>query len=143
MSDTAIQSIDNPILKAEDLNLFYGAKQALFGVNFSIPEKKITSLIGPSGCGKSTFLRCFNRMNDLIPDVRIQGSLRFGEQEINDAELDVITLRRQVGMVFQKPIPFPKSIFENVVYGLRIAGVKDKEVLSQACEKSLEALAGK
>lgn len=137
-TETPLIQIDSPILKAQQLNLFYGETQALFEVNLDIPEKQVTSLIGPSGCGKSTFLRCFNRMNDLIPDVRIEGGLYVEDLDINSSKLDVISLRRKVGMVFQKPIPFPKTIYENVVYGLRIAGVNDKQTLDEACESSLK-----
>lgn len=126
------------VLEAVDLCFFYGSKQALFDVNLMIEQKKVTALIGPSGCGKSTFLRCVNRMNDLIDGVRITGSLKFFDVEINDNKIDVIDLRRKIGMVFQKSNPFPKSIFENVVYGLRIQGVKNKELLVTACQKSLE-----
>lgn len=136
-SESAIIPIKSPLLHAGNVNLWYGQKQALYDVNFDIPDKNVTALIGPSGCGKSTFLRCFNRMNDLIDDVRIEGSLKCGELEINNRDLDVISLRRRIGMVFQKPIPFPKSIYENVVYGLRIAGLKDKAILDAACETSL------
>lgn len=126
------------VLKASELRFFYGAKQALFDLNMNISEKKVTALIGPSGCGKSTFLRCVNRMNDLIDGVRTTGSLKFHETEINDSNVDVIDLRRKIGMVFQKSNPFPKSIFENVVYGLRIQGFKDKSLLATTCQKSLE-----
>lgn len=136
MTDTAVQ-VDF-VLKATDLSFFYGAKQALFNLNMNISEKKVTSLIGPSGCGKSTFLRCVNRMNDLIEGVSTTGSLKFHDTEINDSKVDVIDLRRKIGMVFQKSNPFPKSIFENVVYGLRIQGFKDKEFLAKTCQKSLE-----
>lgn len=137
----SIVKIEDPILKVNNLSLFYGQNQALFGVGFEVPKNLVTALIGPSGCGKSTFLRCINRMNDLVDGVKVEGSLQLEGQEINEKDLDVINLRRQVGMVFQKPTPFPKSIFENVVYGLRIAGVKDKTVLEEACETSLKAAA--
>jgi phosphate transport system ATP-binding protein len=126
------------VLEAVELSFFYGSKQALFDINIRIPEKKVTALIGPSGCGKSTFLRCVNRMNDLIDGVKTVGSLRFFGEEINDNSVDVINLRRKIGMVFQKSNPFPKSIFENVVYGLRIQGFKDKTMLAETCQKSLE-----
>jgi phosphate transport system ATP-binding protein len=125
------------VLRASDLSFFYGKKQALFNVTMNIPDKKVTALIGPSGCGKSTFLRCVNRMNDLIDGVETVGSLMFHDVEINDKNVDVIDLRRKIGMVFQKSNPFPKSIFENIVYGLRIQGFKDKEFLANACQKSL------
>lgn len=126
------------VLRASELRFFYGNKQALFDLNMNITGKKVTALIGPSGCGKSTFLRCVNRMNDLIDGVRTTGSLKFNETEINDSNVDVIDLRRKIGMVFQKSNPFPKSIFENVVYGLRIQGFKDKTLLASTCQKSLE-----
>lgn len=129
---------DVSVLKASQLSFFYGSKQALFDIDMNVLEKKVTALIGPSGCGKSTFLRCVNRMNDLIDGSRVTGSLKFFDTEINDSVVDVIDLRRKIGMVFQKSNPFPKSIFENVVYGLRIQGVKDKTVLASTCQKSLE-----
>lgn len=131
-------STDSIVLEAIDLSFFYGSKQALFDINIQIPEKKVTALIGPSGCGKSTFLRCVNRMNDLIDGVKTEGSLKFFGEEVNDNKVDVINLRRKIGMVFQKSNPFPKSIFENVVYGLRIQGFKDKTFLAETCQKSLE-----
>jgi phosphate transport system ATP-binding protein len=129
------------VLQARALDLYYGTTQALRAVDLDIYRNRVTALIGPSGCGKSTFLRCINRMNDLIDGVRISGQIQFEDTNILDQELDVISLRRQIGMVFQKPIPFPKSIFENVVYGLRIAGIQDKELLQQACQDSLKSAA--
>jgi phosphate transport system ATP-binding protein len=140
-SDTAIMSIENPQVKVEHLNLFYGASQALMDMSFGIPRSQVTALIGPSGCGKSTFLRCINRMNDLVDGLRIEGLIAIDGEDINDASLDVIELRRKVGMVFQKWNPFPKSIYENVIYGLRIAGIKDRRVLDQAVEQSLKRAA--
>jgi len=128
-------------IEVRDLNLFYGEKQALSSVGMSIPEKKVTAFIGPSGCGKSTLLRCFNRMNDLIDDVRIEGDVSLYGQNIYDRAINVATLRRRVGMVFQKPNPFPKSIYENVAYGLRIQGVKSRRVLDKAVERSLRRAA--
>lgn len=126
-------------LKAEKLNLFYGDKQALFDVNLDIVENQVTALIGPSGCGKSTFLRCINRMNDTIDGVTINGSIMLDGKNINDADLDVVNLRAKVGMVFQKPNPFPKSIFDNVAYGPRIHGIaKSKADLRQIVETSLQ-----
>lgn len=125
------------IVQTRNLSLYYGSKQALFDVSMDFPRHHVTALIGPSGCGKSTLLRCLNRMNDLVDDVSITGSIRFDGEEINDPTLDVIELRRRVGMVFQKAVPFPKSIYENVAYGLRIAGVRDWRVLDEAVEKSL------
>jgi len=128
-------------LKVEDLNVFYGKFQAVREVNLDIQARKITALIGPSGCGKCTVLRCFNRMNDLLDNVRIEGSIKMDGEEITNPALDVISLRRRVGMVFQQSNPFPKSIYENIVYGLRIAGVKDKATLDEAVEKSLRGAA--
>jgi phosphate transport system ATP-binding protein len=125
------------IVEAKKLNFFYGEKQALTGIDLSIPRGLATAFIGPSGCGKSTFLRCLNRMNDLIEGARVEGDLLLGGEDVNSPEMDVIDLRRRVGMVFQKPNPFPKSIYENVVYGLRIAGVRDRAKLDAACERSL------
>jgi phosphate transport system ATP-binding protein len=130
-----------PIVSARDVNLFYGKSQALFDISIDFPRGEVTALIGPSGCGKSTFLRCLNRMNDLIDSVKITGSIRLAGNEILDRSLDIIELRRQVGMVFQKPTPFPKSIFENVAYGLRIAGVNKKSVLDEVVERSLKRAA--
>ena len=130
------------VLKVRGLDLHYGDNQALFGIDLNIPRQKVTALIGPSGCGKSTFLRCINRMNDLVDGVTIDGSIRLDDElELNSRTLDVISLRRRVGMVFQKPTPFPKSIYENVVYGLRVAGVKDKQRLDQTMEWSLRRAA--
>ncbi|BDZ30096.1 phosphate ABC transporter ATP-binding protein PstB [Lactiplantibacillus sp. WILCCON 0030] len=129
------------ILTTENLSLFYGKKQALKGVNMSFDEKGITALIGPSGCGKSTFLRCLNRMNDLIPNVTITGEVNFNQSNIYAPTTDTVKLRKEIGMVFQQPNPFPFSIYENVVYGLRLAGVRDKETLDAAVEKSLKQAA--
>ncbi|MGK0290206.1 MAG: phosphate transport system ATP-binding protein [bacterium] len=133
--------VESPIVSVENFNFFYDQNQALTDINIRIPRKKVTAFIGPSGCGKSTFLRCFNRMNDLIDDTRMEGSMKLEDQEINNENIDVIQLRRKVGMVFQKYNPFPKSIYENVVYGLRIAGVKDKNTLDEAVQRSLERAA--
>ncbi len=128
-------------LKVSNLDLFYGDQQALKGINMEIPEKKVTAFIGPSGCGKSTLLRCFNRMNDLVDSVRITGSVLLHEDDIYGPNVNVADLRRRVGMVFQKPNPFPKSIYENVAYGLRIQGVKNRRTLDKAVERSLRAAA--
>ncbi len=125
----------------EDLDLYYGAFQALQDISLNIEEKKVTALIGPSGCGKSTFLRTLNRMNDLIDNVRIEGKLELDGKDIYSKDLDVVALRRRVGMVFQKPNPFPKSIYENVVYGPRSYGVKSKIELDSIVEKSLKKAA--
>ena len=115
--------MNNTIIEAKNVDVFYADKQALFDVNLKIEEKQVTSLIGPSGCGKSTFLRCINRMNDLIPICKITGQLEIDGQDVYDPAVNVVALRAQVGMVFQKPNPFPKSIRENVAYGLRIHGM--------------------
>jgi phosphate transport system ATP-binding protein len=131
----------NPVVQATNLRLFYGKSEALHGITMDFPRQQVVALIGPSGCGKSTLLRCLNRMNDLIDGVRIEGSLRLDGEEINQPSVDVIELRRRVGMVFQKSNPFPKSIFENVVYGLRIAGIKERQVLEETAEKSLASAA--
>lgn len=128
-------------LEVPDLNLFYGQKQALFDINLNIPKQRVTSFIGPSGCGKSTLLRCFNRMNDLVDGCRINGEIRLDGQNIFAKGTDVAELRRRVGMVFQKPNPFPKSIYENVVYGLRIQGIKKKRMLDEAVEWALKGAA--
>lgn len=128
-------------LEVKNLNLYYGEKRALNSVSMQIPEKKVTAFIGPSGCGKSTLLRCFNRMNDLVDGCRIEGEILLDGGNIYDKAVDVAELRRQVGMVFQKPNPFPKSIYENVAYGLRLQGVKSKRVLDEVVEKSLRAAA--
>jgi phosphate transport system ATP-binding protein len=129
--------IPDPILDIRGLTLHYGSVAGLLDISMHIPRKKVTAFIGPSGCGKSTLLRCFNRMNDLIENVRIAGSIKIDGDEINAPNIDVIRLRRQVGMVFQKSNPFPKSIYENVVYGLRIVGVRNKAVLDETVERSL------
>jgi phosphate transport system ATP-binding protein len=124
-------------LHVDDLNLFYSEKQALKNISMQIPEKRVTAFIGPSGCGKSTLLRCFNRMNDLITNVDISGTIKLQDDDIYEKSVNVAELRRRIGMVFQKPNPFPKSIYENVAYGLRIQGVKSRRVLDEAVEKSL------
>jgi phosphate transport system ATP-binding protein len=128
-------------MSAKDLDLFYGDFQALRNISLDIPEKSITSIIGPSGCGKSTFLRVFNRMNDLITGVRIEGSIELDGVDIYDRDIDVVELRKRVGMVFQKPNPFPMSIFENVAYGPRRHGVKNRIELENIVEKSLKQAA--
>ena len=130
-----------PILSVSDLNLHYGDAHALKGINLDMAPHQVTSFIGPSGCGKSTLLRCFNRMNDLVESARIDGSIRFNGDEVNNPSSDVISLRRRIGMVFQQSNPFPKSIYENIVYGLRIAGVNDKSTLDEAVENSLKSAA--
>ena len=128
-------------IEAKDLNLFYGEKQALNNINLSIPHKRVSAFIGPSGCGKSTLLRCFNRMNDLIDTCRIEGDITIDDKNILDRSVDVAELRRRVGMVFQKPNPFPKSIYENVAYGLRLQGMKNRRTLDEIVEKSLHSAA--
>lgn len=129
-------------LAVEKLDLFYNqSKQALNSVSMIIPKQRVTAFIGPSGCGKSTLLRCFNRMNDLVDGCRIEGALRLDGKNIYDRDVDVASLRRRVGMVFQKPNPFPKSIYENVAYGLRIQGINKKRVLDEVVEKSLRGAA--
>jgi len=130
-----------PAIVADKLNLSYGTNHVLHDVSMEIEERRVTAFIGPSGCGKSTFLRCFNRMNDLIDNVTITGKLEVKGLDINAPSVDVIEVRRRVGMVFQKSNPFPKSIYENVVYGLRIAGISDKATLDAASEKSLRGAA--
>ncbi len=128
-------------LEVNDFNLFYGEKQALHNINMSIPKNRVTAFIGPSGCGKSTLLRCFNRMNDLIDSVNINGEMLLEGKDLNAPSVNVADLRRQVGMVFQKPNPFPKSIYENVAYGLRLQGVNDRATLDNVVEKSLKGAA--
>lgn len=125
------------IITAKDLCLWYGDNQALKNINISVPEKSITALIGPSGCGKSTFLKTLNRMNDLIPDVKITGEVRYDGRNIFDKDVDVNELRRDVGMVFQKPNPFPMSIYDNVAYGPRTHGIKNKVKLDEIVEQAL------
>ena len=128
-------------LEVKNLNLYYDQKRALNNVSLHIAEKKVTAFIGPSGCGKSTLLRCFNRMNDLVDSCRVEGEILLEGSNIYDKKVDVAELRRQVGMVFQKPNPFPKSIYENVAYGLRLQGVKSKRVLDTVVENSLRGAA--
>ena len=133
--------IADPILDIEHLYFYYGSKEALRNISLALPRKRVTAFIGPSGCGKSTLLRCFNRMNDLVEGVHIEGMIKLDDEDINAPDIDVIHLRRRVGMVFQKYNPFPKSIYENVVYGLRIAGVRNRTILNETVEKSLRAAA--
>ena len=131
----------NKIMTVHDLCLWYGSHQALTDINIEIPEKSITALIGPSGCGKSTFLKTINRMNDLIPDVKITGEIKYKERNIFAPNVDVNDLRREVGMVFQKPNPFPMSIYDNIAYGPRTHGVKNKAKLDDIVERSLRGAA--
>ena len=128
-------------MTVHDLCLWYGSHQALTDINIEIPEKSITALIGPSGCGKSTFLKTINRMNDLIPDVKITGEIKYKERNIFAPNVDVNDLRREVGMVFQKPNPFPMSIYDNIAYGPRTHGVKNKAKLDDIVERSLRGAA--
>ncbi|NTV86960.1 MAG: phosphate ABC transporter ATP-binding protein [Burkholderiaceae bacterium] len=128
-------------IRVQNLDLHYGDAMALKSVNMTIPKKRVTAFIGPSGCGKSTLLRCFNRMNDLVDICRVEGKILLDEKNIYDKDVNVALLRRRVGMVFQKPNPFPKSIYENVAYGLRIMGVNNRSTLDDAVEKSLRGAA--
>lgn len=130
-------SMEIPKIFTKNLNFYYGKKQALFDINLEIPEKKVTALIGPSGCGKSTYLRTLNRMNDLIDDARLEGEVLIDGVNIYQNGIDVVALRKKVGMIFQKSNPFPKSIYENVAYGPRIQGIRDKKILDEIVEKSL------
>ena len=142
-SSTPTGSLDDEAiaLQVKNLDFYYGNSKALKGINMVIPQNRVTAFIGPSGCGKSTLLRCFNRMNDLIDDIHIDGEILLHEQNIYDKAVNVANLRRRVGMVFQKPNPFPKSIFENVAYGLRIQGINDRRRLAEVVEKSLKGAA--
>jgi len=128
-------------IRVEDLHLHYGSKRALRAINLTIPEHRVTAFIGPSGCGKSTLLRCFNRMNDLVDGTRITGRITLYGSDIHAPDVNVAELRRRVGMVFQKPNPFPKSVFENVAYGLRLQGLNDRRTLERVVERSLKAAA--
>jgi phosphate transport system ATP-binding protein len=128
-------------MTVSELDLYYGESQALKNINMDIPRNRVTAFIGPSGCGKSTLLRCFNRMNELVDDVRINGQITLDGEDIHSKNLNVAELRRRVGMVFQKPNPFPKSVYENVAYGLRVRGVKDRRRLDDTVEKALRSAA--
>ncbi|MCW8829368.1 MAG: phosphate ABC transporter ATP-binding protein PstB [Gammaproteobacteria bacterium] len=128
-------------LEVKDLNLYYGDKQALKDVNLQIPRQRVSAFIGPSGCGKSTLLRCFNRMNDLVDGVRIEGNIELDGEDMYQRNVNVAELRRRVGMVFQKPNPFPKSIYENVAYGLRLMGKKSRRELDDVVESALRSAA--
>ncbi len=129
---------ENLKLCTKRLNFYYGKAQALYDISLNVKSSQVTALIGPSGCGKSTFLRCLNRMNDLIPIASVEGEIILDGFNINDPSTDVVLLRRRVGMVFQKPNPFPKSIFDNVAYGLRVNGVKNKAFIESRVEESLK-----
>jgi phosphate transport system ATP-binding protein len=128
---------DQVAFSVKDVSGFYGETQALKNISMEIRPKSVTAIIGPSGCGKSTFIRCLNRMNDLIQDFRVTGEMLFNGEDINAKDVDVIDIRRKIGMVFQKPNPFPKSIYENVAFGLRIHGIRDRKIIDETVEKSL------
>ena len=132
---------EGPAISIADFGLWYGRAQALFDVTMDIQKGFVTALIGPSGCGKSTLLRCFNRMNDLIDNVRVDGRMTIGDQDIYGAGLDIIALRKRMGMVFQKPNPFAMSIFDNVIYPLRVDGVTNRKELQETCERALHGAA--
>ena len=133
--------VKKPKVMTKEVNLYYGDFHALKGITISMEENHVVALIGPSGCGKSTFLRCFNRMNDLIPNTKITGYVMVDGMDINDRSMNVDQLRKNIGMVFQKPNPFPKSIFENVAYGLRVNGVRDAKFIQERVERSLKQAA--
>ena len=144
MSTPAPQHVDPtspPKIVVRDFNFFYGESKVLHGIELDIPEKQVTALIGPSGCGKSTFLRSINRMNDIIPGARVEGLIAIGGKDLYAPSVDVVSLRRRVGMVFQKSNPFSKSIYENIAYGLRIGGIKDRRILDETVERSLQRAA--
>jgi len=138
VANAAVAPANKPFIEIENVSLYYGAAKALKNISLNLGEKIVTAFIGPSGCGKSTLLRCLNRMNDLIDNVRIDGAIKIGGHNIYAKDVDVIELRKRVGMVFQKSNPFPKSIYENVAYGLRLHGVKDKSALDEAVAQSLQ-----
>lgn len=128
-------------IEVEDLNVYFGEDHILKDINLKIPKNTVTALIGPSGCGKSTFIRTLNRMNDVIPGFRHEGHVYLDGKDIYDPDVDVVELRKKIGMVFQKPNPFPKSVFENVAYGLRVHGITDKDVIENRVVESLKAAA--
>jgi phosphate transport system ATP-binding protein len=138
---SVIPGLENPMVEIKNLNFYYGEKRALHNVSMIIPKNKVTAFIGPSGCGKSTLLRCLNRMNDLVEGARMEGVIKIGGADLHRQSEDVSLLRKRVGMVFQKFNPFPKTIFENVAYGPRIHGLKDKSELAEIVEKSLRSVA--
>lgn len=133
--------MEDVVLEAEDLTVYYDGRPAIQGIHLRIPRRRITAIIGPSGCGKSTLLRCFNRMNDLIPSAQVVGRVRFEGQDIYGPDVDVVEVRRRIGMVFQKPNPFPKSVYENVAFGPRIQGIRDRRRLDEIVERCLRAAA--
>jgi phosphate transport system ATP-binding protein len=139
--DLAHLSAEQTALEIRGLNLHYGSAQALYDISMKIPTNRVTAFIGPSGCGKSTLLRCINRMNDLVEICKVSGEIVLHDKNIYDKDVDVAALRRQVGMVFQRPNPFPKSIYENVVYGMRLQGVNDRRTLDEVVERSLKGAA--
>ena len=132
---------EKPVIRTENLNLYYGENQVLKEINIEILPKQVTALIGPSGCGKSTLIRCFNRMNELVDTCRIEGKVTYRGKNIYDADVDYVHLRKKVGMVFQRPNPFPKSIYDNVAYGPVVHGIRDKPALDRIVKKSLEQAA--
>lgn len=138
MTNAEKKTMTSTAFNINDFNLWYGASQALYGINMTIPKKEITAVIGPSGCGKSTLLKTLNRMIELVPSVRTSGTIQYQNKDIFDSDFAVEDLRTKVGMVFQKPNPFPKSIYENVAYGPRIHGIKNKKQLDEIVEKSLK-----
>jgi phosphate transport system ATP-binding protein len=138
MSDSKTNGIK---MTSDHLDFYYGNFQALHDVTLEFKKQQVTALIGPSGCGKSTYLRCLNRMNDLIPIARVEGKIMLEDEDIYDPSLDVVMLRRRVGMVFQKPNPFPKSVYENVAYGLRVNGIRDKQLIEQRVTESIQRAA--
>lgn len=129
------------IITSKDVHLYYGKSEALHGISLDFERNQLTALIGPSGCGKSTFLRCLNRMNDDIPNIKITGSINFEGQNMYSPKVDLVNLRKNVGMVFQQPTPFPFSIFNNIAYGLRLSGITDKDLIQQRVEESLKQAA--
>jgi phosphate transport system ATP-binding protein len=141
MTTTSAPPVTRPKISVRDFDFYYGPAQALYGISLDFPEKQVTALIGPSGCGKSTFIRSLNRMNDVIPEAHGKGTIEVDGKNIYAAGTDVVALRRRVGMVFQKSNPFPKSIYDNVAYGLRIGGVRNKQALNETVEKSLQRAA--
>lgn len=139
--DLANLSAEQTALEIRNLNLHYGSAQALYDISMKIPNNRVTAFIGPSGCGKSTLLRCINRMNDLVEICKVSGEILLHDKNIYDKDVDAASLRRKVGMVFQRPNPFPKSIYENVVYGMRLQGVNDRRTLDEVVERSLKGAA--
>ncbi|HOP99008.1 MAG TPA: phosphate ABC transporter ATP-binding protein PstB [Verrucomicrobiota bacterium] len=140
-SGTSPSAASRTLIEIQNLSLYYGSNRALKDISLDISERVVTAFIGPSGCGKSTLLRCLNRMNDLIDGVRVEGTVRIAGQDINSRDIDVIELRKRVGMVFQKSNPFPKSIYENVAYGLRLQGISKRSELNEKIERSLRQAA--